>query len=317
MFRSLRFTSDKQHLRSYVLTISFKPRRCNNPPSPIQIAIGKADKVRNQKMQEIKQHYDQIEEKSRLDAGFGLIEKERTKQIVLRYLQDKPARILDIGGAAGVYSFWLSGLGHEVHLTDATPKHIRQAEEINATSNTPLASISVSDARDLSRYADASIDCILLFGPLYHLVDSKDRMQALKECLRVLKKKGKLFAAGINRYASLYDGLSRGLIDDPYFVEILKADLKTGQHRNPRNHPEYFTTTIFQLPNEMEDEIRQSQFSVLSTLAVEGPIWVIKDFEKRWENKERREQMFDFLNLLEQDKASLLMTHHYIVVAEK
>jgi ubiquinone/menaquinone biosynthesis C-methylase UbiE len=268
-------------------------------------------------MEEFEQHYDQIDEKSRLDAGFGLIEKERTKQIILRYLSEKHARILDVGGAAGVYSFWLAGLGHEVHLGDATAKHISQASAINARSNAQLASISVMDARDLSQFEDASMDCILLFGPLYHLVEASDRLQALKECFRVLKRKGKLFAAGINRYASLYDGLSRGLVDDPYFVEIMKEDLKSGQHRNPKNHPYYFTTTIFQLPSEMEDEIRQCRFSLMNTLPVEGPIWVIKDFEMRWENKETRTQMFDFLSLLEQDAASLLMTHHYIVVAEK
>ena len=268
-------------------------------------------------MNEIQDHYNLIEEKERLDVGLGLLEKERSRQIIQRYLDGSDLTILDIGGAAGVYSFWLAEQGHHVHLRDATPKHINQAKKINSSKENGLTSIAVGDARDLGEFKDDSADFILLLGPLYHLVQTKDRLQALKECFRVLKKKGKLFAAGINRYASLYDGLSRGLIDDPYFVEIMKEDLKTGQHRNPRNHPYYFTTTIFQLPSEMEDEISQSRFSVLKTLAVEGPIWVIKDFEKRWENKETRTQMFDFLNLLEQDAASILMTHHYIVVAEK
>ena len=268
-------------------------------------------------MNEMQEHYNLIEEKDRLSFGVGLLEKERTKQIILRYLDAKHAKILDVGGAAGVYSFWLANLGHEVHLGDASPKHIEQAKEMNGTSKAKLASIAVIDARDLGDFADDSMDCILFLGPLYHLVERTDRWKALSECYRVLKRKGKLFAGGINRYASLYDGLSRGLIDDPYFVEILKGDLKNGQHRNPKNIPDYFTTTIFQLPEEMEEEIKEARFSLINVLAVEGPLWMIKDFDERWQDEVNRKQILDLLHLLEQYRVSLLTTHHYISVAEK
>jgi ubiquinone/menaquinone biosynthesis C-methylase UbiE len=269
------------------------------------------------KMEDTKLHYAQIEEKDRLDMGVGLLEKERTREIISRYLGGPRLEILDVGGAAGVYSFWLASLGHSVHLIDVTPKHIEQAIQINAQANAPLSSITIGDARDLRNFEDASVDCILLFGPLYHLVEKEDRLKALQECFRVLKGKGKLVAAGINRYASLYDGLSRGLIDDPYFVEIMLQDLKNGQHRNPKNHPDYFTTTIFQLPSEMEAEVRESGFSLIETLPVEGPMWFIQHFEERWENKQARTQILDLMKLIEKDYASLLMTHHYIAVAEK
>ena len=268
-------------------------------------------------MDEFTQHYNEIEEKDRLNVGVGQLEKERTRQIINRYSKGNRWKILDVGGAAGVYSFWLAEQGHEVHLADATPKHIEQASRINAKVVSKLASISVEDARDLGKYPSESFDCILLFGPLYHLVEKEDRSKALRECHRLLKRKGKLFAAGINRYASLYDGLSRGLIDDPYFVSIMLQDLKDGQHRNPKNHPDYFTTTIFQLPSEMEEEIRESQFSLINTLPVEGPMWFIHQFEQRWKKKHGQEQILELLSRIEQSPASLLMTHHYIAVAEK
>ncbi len=268
-------------------------------------------------MQEIKQHYNEIEEKDRLSAGVGLLEKDRTRQIISRYLSGKNLKILDVGGAAGVYAFWLAELAHQVHLSDLSPKHIEQATRINSTVKNKLVTISEGDARDLKKHPDQSADDILLLGPLYHLVDKNERLKALKECFRVLKQKGRLFAAGINRYASLYDGLSRGLIDDAYFREILEQDLKNGQHRNPKNHPEYFTTTIFQLHSEMEDEIKTAGFKVLNTLPVEGPLWMVQNFDQRWRNEERRAQLLYLLNLIEEDEATLLMTHHYIVVAEK
>ena len=35
-----------------------------------------------------------------------------------RFLPAPPARVLDIGGASGVYASWLSGRGYQVHLID-------------------------------------------------------------------------------------------------------------------------------------------------------------------------------------------------------
>jgi hypothetical protein len=39
-------------------------------------------------MKEILQHYTEIKEKDRLETGLGQLEKERTKQIINRYLAD-------------------------------------------------------------------------------------------------------------------------------------------------------------------------------------------------------------------------------------
>ena len=73
---------------------------------------------------------------------------------------------------------------------------------------------------------------------------------------RTLKPGGLLFAAAISRFASALDGIFRNLIQDPEFFEIVRRDLKLGQHRNPSNHPEYFTTAFFLRPSELQTEIR-------------------------------------------------------------
>src|SRR5437773_10269387 len=87
-------------------------------------------------------------------------------------------------------------------------------------------------------------DIVLLFGPLYHLVRKKERLKALAEAHRVLKPGGLLFAAAISRFTSALDGSLRGFIRDPGFMKIIIQDLKNGQHRNPSNKPEYFTTSF-------------------------------------------------------------------------
>ena len=80
--------------------------------------------------------------------------------------------------------------------------------------------------------------------------------------------------AGINSFASLIDGLGRGLIDDPYFVEILERDLREGQHLNPKNVSDYFTTAHFHRPEELESEVSEAGFKVIEVAAIEGPGWL-------------------------------------------
>ena len=61
-----------------------------------------------------------------------------------------------------------------MHIVDITPRHVEKAQaELASTGVTA----EVGDARDLP-VADASYDVVLLFGPLYHLVERADRLRA-------------------------------------------------------------------------------------------------------------------------------------------
>jgi Methylase involved in ubiquinone/menaquinone biosynthesis len=153
-------------------------------------------------------------------------------------------RILDIGGAAGIYSFWLAESGHSVNLIDLTPKHIEQANEIQKRNANKLESITLGDACNLP-FADNSFDLVLLMGPLYHLQNKTERISALRESYRVLKDNGTCICAAISRYASMFDGYIRSMIKDSVFYEIMEQDIKTGMHMNPGNNPSYFTNAYF------------------------------------------------------------------------
>lgn len=123
--------------------------------------------------------------------------------------------------------------------------------------------------------------------------------------------------AAISRYASLLDGLFRGLIDDPEFVPILERDLREGQHGNPTARLDYFTTAYFHLPAELGDEARTAGLTVDAVLAAEGPAWVIPDLEARWRDERRCRQLLDLLRRLEADPAVLAMSAHLLLVARK
>ena len=173
--------------------------------------------------EEASAHYLEGREHERLLSPHGRLEFERSKDILLRNLFKSPAKILDLGGGTGHYSFWLANLGYEVHLVDAMESHIEAAKRL--VQSCTLASISVGDAR-ATRFGDESFDVVLMFGPLYHLVEKRDRAKALMEANRVLKPGGKIFAVCISKFASTYDGYFRGLIDDPMFQEIVKNDIE-------------------------------------------------------------------------------------------
>jgi 2-polyprenyl-3-methyl-5-hydroxy-6-metoxy-1,4-benzoquinol methylase len=118
-------------------------------------------------------HYQAGREAQRLFKGTGQLEFTRTKELLSRYLPPPPAVIFDIGGGSGVYGFWLAQQGYEVHLIDAVHEHIEQARSTSHSSDYPLASIVVGDARQLNR-DDSSVDVVLLLGPLYHLIERSD-----------------------------------------------------------------------------------------------------------------------------------------------
>jgi SAM-dependent methyltransferase len=43
--------------------------------------------------------------------------------------------------------------------------------------------------RDLD-LPDASVDAVLLLGPLYHLTDRAERVRALRQCARIVRTRG-------------------------------------------------------------------------------------------------------------------------------
>jgi ubiquinone/menaquinone biosynthesis C-methylase UbiE len=272
------------------------------------------DAVRSSKMLE---HYAETREAERLSAGIGELERVRTQDVLTRWLPKAPARILDVGGAAGVHALWLAKSGYEVHLSDPVPKHVEEAKEASrAQAKFPIASCVVGDARKIEQ-SDANADGVLLLGPLYHLTERADRLAALREAHRVLRSGGRVIAAAISRFASLLDGVSRDFVSDPRFVEILRQDLKDGQHRNPTDNPHYFTTTFFHHPDELQKEIEEAGFAFEKVIAVEGPIWVMGNFAKHWDDPKKRALLLEFLRSVEEEKALLGASAHLIGIGRK
>jgi SAM-dependent methyltransferase len=208
-------------------------------------------------------------------------------------------------------------LGYEVHLIDIVPLHVELANRASAAQpEAPLASVAVGDACSLT-WAHGQVDGLLLFGPLYHLTDRNDRLQALREAYRVLRKNGILMAVGISRFASALDGLRSGFLADPRFVAIVEQDLKDGQHRNRTEKPEYFMDTFFHHPDELRSEVAEAGFDLIGVYGVEGPCWLLRDFDDWWNDAERRNRLLRIARTVETETSLLGVSAHLIAVGRK
>ena len=265
---------------------------------------------------EVVEYYERYPEESRLSVGASRLEFERTKEILLRVLPKAPARVLDVGGAAGAYSAWLAALGYEAHLVDASPRLVEEARKRSAGLERPIASVTLADARSLPQ-DDGWAAAVLLMGPLYHLTSPGDRLAALREAYRVLASPGVIAVAAVSRYASALDGLARGFSLDPRFVRIRDRDLADGQHRNDTDNPHYFTTAYFHRPEDLPSELTAAGFQDIRIFGVEGPGWMVPDFDARWEDPARRKEILDVARALESEPSVLGASAHLLGVAAR
>jgi SAM-dependent methyltransferase len=162
-----------------------------------------------------------------------------------------------------------------------------------------------------------SADVLLLLGPLYHLTDPADRARSLHEVARVLKPGGWLFAAAISRWASALDGLARDLLRDPRFAAIVEQDLRDGQHRNPTDRQDYFTTAYFHRPDELAVEVRAAGLALTGVYGLEGPGWILPDVPERLADVHRRAALLGVARMLETEPAVLGSSAHLLAVAQR
>lgn len=257
---------------------------------------------------EVMAYYEAGREEGRLADGSlaGPLEFLRSTEIIQRYLPQSSLVILDVGGGPGSYARWFADRGHQVHVIDPVPLHVEQARARSL-------SAEVGDARSLPQ-RDASVDVVLLMGPLYHLILRQDRMQALGEARRVLRPRGLLVATAISRFAALLDLLIRlDRLHEPDVLARVEQAVGTGVFLGRDGG--LFTTAFFHLPSQLRDEVQAAGFDDPDVLSVEGPGFLVSNFEDRWADTPRRDALLAAARLVEAEPEMLAAASHLMAVA--
>jgi hypothetical protein len=134
-------------------------------------------------MKDIIRFYSEHPDDERLFEGWGMLELARSKEIVLRHLAPGVRTVLDVGGWHG----HLYRMACRTRIRGAPDRHHAELARANRVR---IASAKVGDARNLA-WPDASVDVVLLLGPLYHLIEKADRALALPEARRNRTRAGR------------------------------------------------------------------------------------------------------------------------------
>jgi SAM-dependent methyltransferase len=225
----------------------------------------------------LRAYYERGMERERLSDGRGELEFTRTTEIVRRALPAAPAVVADIGGGPGRYALWLASLGYQVEHRDLMPLHVEQLAADAA--GMPGIRTAVGDVRDLD-LPDASVDAVLLLGPLYHLLDRAERVDALRECARIVRPGGAVFAAAISRWAARIDGMLRERIYVKYPVVTGLIDEVDRTGMLPPLGDGAFTAFCHR-PGELRSELEDAGLEVADLVSVEGPAFILGDLDAR------------------------------------
>lgn len=259
---------------------------------------------------EVIDYYQSGREAGRLSDGSlaGPLEFERTIELLQRHIPAAARDVLDIGGGPGAYAQWLATRGLSVRLVDPVPRHVEIARARGLAAD-------LGEAGHLDR-PECSVDVVLLMGPLYHLVEAADRQQALREALRVLRPGGVLVATGISRFAALFDQLVRlNRFHDPEELERITTIVRTGVL--PARDGGVFTTAFLHLPRQLREEVTSSGFDEVAITAIEGPGYLVSDFDDRWADPVRREALMTAARLVEDDPEIVGIGSHLMATARR
>lgn len=182
-------------------------------------------------MNELEKYYNKFNEDKRLLSRHGRVEFS----VALDYIHEvigerKKLNIIDIGAGTGRYSVFLADEGHLVTAVELVNKNVSQ---IKMKSNKVVA--KQGTALNLKKFKDESFDIALLFGPTYHLFSHEDKLKAITEAKRVLKKGGFLLIMYLmNEYAvityafkegNLQKVLKEGKLDENFQTITNESDL--------------------------------------------------------------------------------------------
>lgn len=212
-------------------------------------------------LEALTQYYESYDENGRLDSRWGRVEFLTTMTYIEKYLRPG-MRVLEIGAGTGRYSHALARRGYSVDAVELVEHNIA----VFRSNTIPGEQVTVTqgNATDLSAFADDTYDITLLLGPMYHLFTKADKLQALRETVRVTKPGGVIYAAYCGNDATILQFcFLRGMLKDQRYSSLIDPDtFKAGSD----------PAELFELHRKEEVDALRNHFAVtqLHFVATDG-----------------------------------------------
>ena len=206
------------------------------------------------------------QEQKRLDLPLCKVEFASALHLIEKYFP-KAGHVCDIGGATGRYAIELLQRGYSVTLFDLSEAELRLADVQLQKSSLSADQLIVGDARNMGMLSTGTFDAALLMGPMYHVIDPKERAQVLRELQRVMKPG----AVAIIAYLNSWGIIKSGITDFPNWYEdvgLVRSMLSERTFAGPQLSR--FTECHWSNPPTAIQEIEASGLQVVSYAGAES-----------------------------------------------
>lgn len=214
----------------------------------------------------LEKYYNKFNEDKRLLSRHGQVEFFVAMEYIKKYVAGKTKLdIIDIGAGTGRYSVALEELGHKLTAVELINKNVSQ---IKLKSKTITA--KQGNALNL-KFKDESFDVALLFGPTYHLFTHEDKLKAINEAKRVLKKGGLLFIMYLtNEYAFITYAIKEGNLQ-----KVLGANKLDSNFNCITSPDDLYSYVRLEEINKLKDD---SEMKRLQIIGVDGATDYIRPY---------------------------------------
>ena len=149
----------------------------------------------------------------------------------------KDSKILDLGVGGGRTTKYLLQISDDYTGVDYVPQYAEEAQE-----KYPDAKILCGDATDLKEFEDETFDFVMFSYNGIDSISNDDRLKALKEIYRVLKKGGVFMFSSHNRDYEYFNKLpwqQKIHFDIRYFIFLLHCMYHLPKHYKMKRHEIY------------------------------------------------------------------------------
>ncbi len=207
-------------------------------------------------MNELEKYYNKFNEDKRLKSRHGIVEFS----VATRYIDEVIAKtgkpvvdILDVGAGTGAYSVFYADKGHNVTAIELVNKNVSQ---IKMKSSKVIA--KQGNALDL-KLKDESFDIVLLFGPNYHLMSHEEKLEAILEAKRVVRKNGYILIMYLmNEYAVITYAFKEG-----HLSECLNSGMLNENFECKTTEKDLYSYVRLEEINKLQSDAKLSRYKII------------------------------------------------------